>query len=176
MLELEITETTLINLSPQHLEVIQRLRRAGIRMSLDDFGTGYSSLHYLRQFSVDRIKIAQEFIAEIATSAEAASIVKLILGLSRDFGSEVIAEGVETQEQLNKLRDMNCADVQGYYFSRPVSAVAMAHLLATGTAGPSGDQTLDAIPVPYFEVSGSLQPSDAEGNNAAATSARKPVC
>jgi diguanylate cyclase (GGDEF)-like protein/PAS domain S-box-containing protein len=175
MLELEITETTLINLSPEHLEVIQRLRRAGIRMSLDDFGTGYSSLHYLRQFSVDRIKIAQEFIAEIAASAEAASIVKLILGLSRDFGSEVIAEGVETQEQFNKLRDMNCVDVQGYYFSRPVSAEAMALLLATGTAGPSGDHTGDADQVQYVEVSGSLQPSDAEDNGAPARAAPKPV-
>ena len=80
-------------------------------MSLDDFGTGYSSLHYLRQILVDRIKIAQQFIAEIAVSAEAAPIVKLILGLSRGSGSEVIAEGVETQEQLNKLRSVDCADV-----------------------------------------------------------------
>jgi EAL domain-containing protein (putative c-di-GMP-specific phosphodiesterase class I) len=144
-------------------------------MSLDDFGSGYSSLHYLRQFSVDRIKIAQEFIAEIAASAEAASIVKLTLGLSRDFGSEVIAEGVETQEQLNKLRDMNCADVQGYYFSRPLSSEAMAHLLATGTAAPSGDRIRDADQVQYVEVSGSLQPSGDEDNRAPAGAAPKPV-
>jgi hypothetical protein len=169
-------EATLINLSPEHLEVIQRLRRAGIRMSLDDFGTGYSSLHYLRQFSVDRIKITQEFIAEIAASAEAASIVKLTLGLSRDFGSEVIAEGVETQEQLNKLRDMNCADVQGYYFSRPLSSEAMAHLLATGTAAPSGDRIRDADQVQYVEVSGSLQPSGDEDNRAAVPSAPISIC
>ena len=76
--------------------MVQRLRRAGVRFSLDDFGTGYSSLNYLRRFSVDRIKIAQEFISELTTSQEAVSIVKLILGLSRNFGNEVLAEGVET--------------------------------------------------------------------------------
>ena len=94
LLELEITESTLIALSPEHREMIQRLRNAGIRFSLDDFGTGYSSLNYLRQFSVDRIKIAREFVSELSNSAQAASIVKLILGLSREFGNEVIAEGV----------------------------------------------------------------------------------
>src|SRR5579863_48268 len=98
-LELEITETTLIGLSSRHEEMIQRLRRAGVRFSLDDFGSGYSSLSYLRRFRIDRIKIAQEFISELVTSAEAASVVKLILGLSRDFGNDVIAEGVETLEQ-----------------------------------------------------------------------------
>ena len=168
MLELEITEAMLINLSPQHIQVIQRLRGAGVRMSLDDFGTGYSSLHYLRQFSVDRIKIAQEFVAEIADSVEAASIVKMIVGLSRGFGSEVIAEGVETKEQFNRLRDMDCADVQGYYLSRPLSAEAMGHLMVTGTAGPS--ENCEADPVHYLEASGSLQPSGSEEEAAAAPS------
>jgi diguanylate cyclase (GGDEF)-like protein/PAS domain S-box-containing protein len=168
MLELEITEAMLINLSPQHIQVIQRLRGAGVRMSLDDFGTGYSSLHYLRQFSVNRIKIAQEFVAEIADSVEAASIVKMIVGLSRGFGSEVIAEGVETKEQFNRLRDMDCADVQGYYLSRPLSAEAMGHLMVTGTAGPS--ENCEADPVHYLEASGSLQPSGSEEEAAAAPS------
>jgi diguanylate cyclase (GGDEF)-like protein/PAS domain S-box-containing protein len=137
VLELEITENTLIGLSSQHEEVIERLRRAGVRFSLDDFGTGYSSLSYLRRFSVDRIKIAQEFIAELATSTEAASIVKLILGLSRDFGSRVIAEGVETSEQLGLLQDWNCPEVQGFYFAPPMSAAAIAPLLSSGTIRPS---------------------------------------
>ena len=112
------------------------MRRAGIRFSLDDFGTGYSSLNYLRRFSIDRIKIAQEFISELATSAEAASIVKLILGLSRDFGKEVIAEGVETPEQLRLLQDWNCQNVQGFYFARPMSAEAIEPLLNAGTIDP----------------------------------------
>jgi diguanylate cyclase (GGDEF)-like protein/PAS domain S-box-containing protein len=136
MLELEITETTLIGLSSQHEEVIIRLRGAGIRFSLDDFGTGYSSLSYLRRFSVDRIKIAQDFIADLATSAEAVSIVKLILGLARDFGNEVIAEGVETKEQVHLLQAMQCSDVQGFYFSAPMSADAIGPLLAAGKIAP----------------------------------------
>lgn len=137
LLELEITESTLMDLTPQHGDIIQRLRRAGIRFSLDDFGTGYSSLNYLRQFSVDRIKIAQEFISELATSAAAASIVKLMLGLSRDFGNEIIAEGVETPEQLSRLQALECADVQGFYFAPPMLADDIAPLLKIGVISPS---------------------------------------
>jgi predicted signal transduction protein with EAL and GGDEF domain len=133
LLELEITETTLINLSPLHGEVIQRLRRAGVRFSLDDFGTGYSALSYLRRIQIDRIKIAHEFIAEIATCAGTASIIKLILGLSRDFGSEVIAEGVETSEQLRLLEDLDCTDVQGFFFAHPMTADALVPMLNAGT-------------------------------------------
>jgi len=136
-LDLEITESTLINLSSENGEMIQRLRQAGIRFSLDDFGTGYSSLNYLRRFSIDRIKIAQEFISELAINNDAASIVKLILGLSRDFGKEVIAEGVETAEQLNLLQDWDCQNVQGFYFARPMSAEAIGPLLSAGTISPS---------------------------------------
>jgi diguanylate cyclase (GGDEF)-like protein/PAS domain S-box-containing protein len=146
LLELEITETTLINLSPLHGEVIQRLRRAGVRFSLDDFGTGYSALSYLRRIPIDRIKIAQEFVAEIATCAGTASIIKLILGLSRDFGSEVIAEGVETPEQLRLLQDLDCTDVQGFYFAHPMTAEAIVPMLSAGTIGGR------AAPVPVAEL------------------------
>jgi diguanylate cyclase (GGDEF)-like protein len=137
LLELEITETTLIGLSSEHGEMMERLRRAGVKFSLDDFGTGYSSLNYLRRFSVDRIKIAQEFISAIGTSAEAASIVKLILDFSRVFGNETIAEGVETHEQLSLLQDWDCREVQGFYFAPPMSAEAIVPLLSNGTIKPS---------------------------------------
>jgi len=137
VLELEITEKTLINLSTQHEEVVQRLRAAGVRFSLDDFGTGYSSLNYLRRFSVDRIKIAQEFICDMVISEEAAAIVKLILGLGKNFGNEVIAEGVETSEQLNLLKELDCPEVQGFYFSHPMSAEAIALILSAGKISPS---------------------------------------
>jgi diguanylate cyclase (GGDEF)-like protein/PAS domain S-box-containing protein len=136
LLELEITENTLISLSSQHEEVIERLRRAGVSFSLDDFGTGYSSLSYLRRFSLDRIKIAQEFISDLTTNNEAASIVKLILGLSRDFGSRVIAEGVETSEQLSLLQGWDCPEVQGFYFAPPMSAEAIVPLLSAGAISP----------------------------------------
>jgi EAL domain-containing protein (putative c-di-GMP-specific phosphodiesterase class I) len=142
MLDLEITESTLINLSSENGEMIQRMRQAGIRFSLDDFGTGYSSLNYLRRFSIDRIKIAQEFISELSTSAEAASIVKLILALSRDFGKEVIAEGVETPEQFNLLQGWDCQNVQGFYFARPMSAEAIGPILNAGTITPSNPAAL----------------------------------
>jgi predicted signal transduction protein with EAL and GGDEF domain len=132
LLELEITESTLINLSPEHGETIQRLRRLGVRFSLDDFGTGYSALNYLRRFPIDRIKIAREFVSEMASGTEAASIVRLILGLSRDIGSKAIAEGVETPDQLKLLSEWGCNEVQGYYFARPMPAQAVAALLSAG--------------------------------------------
>ena len=141
LLELEITESTLIGLSPQHGEMIQRLRSAGVRFSLDDFGTGYSSLNYLRRFSIDRIKVPQEFISDLATSAEAANIVKLILNLSRNFGNEAIAEGVETPEQLRLLQDLDCPNIQGFYFAPPMSAEAIVPLLSAGMISPLGPCT-----------------------------------
>ena len=151
LLELEITETTLINLSPLHGEVMQRLRRAGVKFSLDDFGTGYSALSYLRRIPIDKIKIAHEFIAEIATCAGTASIIKLILGLSRDFGSEVIAEGVETPEQLRLLQDLDCPDVQGFYFAHPMTAEDLVPMLKAGTIGGQ------PAPVPVAEYCNHVQ-------------------
>jgi diguanylate cyclase (GGDEF)-like protein/PAS domain S-box-containing protein len=137
MLELEITETTFVGFSSEHRHTIQRLRGAGIRFALDDFGTGYSSLNYLRRFSVDRIKIAREFIADVAVSRDAAAIVKCILNLARDLGKGVIAEGVETLEQLKLLQDWDCPDIQGFYFSRPMTAEAISPLLSAGTIVPA---------------------------------------
>jgi diguanylate cyclase (GGDEF)-like protein/PAS domain S-box-containing protein len=136
-LELEITETAMINMSSQHEEVVRRLRYAGVRFSLDDFGTGYSSLNHLRRLPVDRIKIARDFIAELTTSVRAAAVVKLVLGLSHDCGSEVIAEGVETPAQLNLLLNLGCTDVQGYYFAAPMPAAAIEQILRVGTILPA---------------------------------------
>ena len=137
LLELEITETTLIGLLPEQVTMIYRLRGGGVKISLDDFGTGYLSLNYLRRFPVDQIKIAQEFISSLATSAEAASIVKLIIDFSRVFGSVVTAEGVETPEQLSLLQDWDCQKVQGFYFAPPMSGEAIVPLLSAGTIRPS---------------------------------------
>jgi diguanylate cyclase (GGDEF)-like protein/PAS domain S-box-containing protein len=137
MLELEITETTFIGFSSEHRHTIQRLRGVGIRFALDDFGTGYSSLNYLRRFSVDRIKIAREFIADVAVSRDAAAIVKCILSLARDLGNGVVAEGVETAEQLKLLQDWDCPDVQGFYFAEPMTAEAVAPLLSAGAIRPT---------------------------------------
>ena len=132
LLELEITESTLIGLMSEHREMIQRLRAAGIRFALDDFGTGYSSLNYLRLFTIDRIKIAQEFVADLTSNSDAAEIVKCILNLARVLGNEIIAEGVETPEQLRLLQEWSCPDIQGFYFAAPMTAEALSPLLTAG--------------------------------------------
>jgi diguanylate cyclase (GGDEF)-like protein/PAS domain S-box-containing protein len=136
-LELEMTETTFIGFSAEHRSMMQRLRSAGVSFSLDDFGTGFSSLNYLRRFSVDRIKIAREFISDLTSSGDSAAIVKCILNLARDLGSDVIAEGVETPEQLALLQGWDCQAIQGFYFAAPMTAEAVSPLLAFGAISPS---------------------------------------
>ncbi|MEJ0023322.1 MAG: EAL domain-containing protein [Alphaproteobacteria bacterium] len=136
-LELEITEVALIALPSEHRDMLLRLRRAGVRISLDDFGASHSSLSFLSRFGVDRIKISQDFIAQLATSAESAIIVKTILGLSRDLGNDAIAKGVETGEQLQLLQSFSCPDVQGFYFSAPLSAEAITPFLSAGKVAPA---------------------------------------
>lgn len=116
--------------------MMQRLRSAGVRFALDDFGTGYSSPNYLRLLAVDRIKIAREFVADLATSSDAVAIVKCILDLARALGNEVIAEGVETPEQLRLLRQCDCPAIQGFYFAHPMTAEAISPLLSAGAISP----------------------------------------
>ncbi len=118
-LELEITESALLNNSAATLEVLRGLRALGVRISMDDFGTGYSSLSYLRSFPFDKIKIDQSFVHDLEHSADSAAIVGAIVGLGRGLGMRVTAEGVETAGQLARLRTAGCDEVQGYYFSRP---------------------------------------------------------
>jgi EAL domain-containing protein (putative c-di-GMP-specific phosphodiesterase class I) len=118
-LELELTETVLMNATREDADVLKRLSRLGVAISIDDFGTGYSSLDYLRRFPVSRIKIAQTFVQHMETSPGDAAIVKATIGLARDLGMTVIAEGVETPAQLSALRDWGCEQVQGFLFGRP---------------------------------------------------------
>jgi diguanylate cyclase (GGDEF)-like protein/PAS domain S-box-containing protein len=136
-LELEIGENTLIGLSSENGEMIQRLRGVGVRFSLDDFGTGCSSLSYLRRFAVDRIKIAREFVAELATSNQTTAIVSHIIRLARDLGNQVIAEGVETSDQINLLQGLECDEFQGFYFARPMPADTVVRVLSAGTISPT---------------------------------------
>jgi diguanylate cyclase (GGDEF)-like protein len=131
-LELELTETALMETSREHNDVLQRLQQSGIRLAIDDFGTGYSSLDYLRRFPVERLKIAQNFIARIADSRGDAAIVKAAIGLARELNIRVIAEGVETEAQLELLRRWGCEQVQGYFFSKPLPAEQITRLLRRG--------------------------------------------
>jgi diguanylate cyclase (GGDEF)-like protein/PAS domain S-box-containing protein len=131
-LEIELTETAVMESSREHSDVLRRLRSRRVRLALDDFGTGYSSLEYLHRFPVDRIKIAQSFVLGLGTVAGDAAIVKAAIGLARELGLGVIAEGVETDRQLGLLRQWGCLEVQGYYYSPPLAAGAMRELLRAG--------------------------------------------
>jgi EAL domain-containing protein (putative c-di-GMP-specific phosphodiesterase class I) len=133
-LELEITESVLLNGSRDNLAILHELRDLGVRIALDDFGTGYSSLSYLRSFPFDKLKIDQSFVRNI-DERDAQEIVRAIASLSQTLGMATTAEGVETEEQLEKMIAYNCTEVQGYFFSRPVPVSEVARLLATFNPG-----------------------------------------
>ena len=118
-LQLEITESVFLRDTPDTLAALHRLRAMGIGVALDDFGTGYSSLSYLRSFPFSKIKIDKSFVRDLTTNKESLSIVRAVNGLGRSLGIKTIAEGVETQEQLNSLRENGCSEVQGFFFSLP---------------------------------------------------------
>jgi diguanylate cyclase (GGDEF)-like protein/PAS domain S-box-containing protein len=130
LLELEVTESVLMEDSHATLTLLRELRATGVSLSLDDFGTGYSSMSYLRQLPIHRIKIDQSFVQGLPGDAESLVIVRAIVGLARSFGFGLTAEGVETLEQARLLRELGCDSMQGYYFSRPVSAEEIPGLLA----------------------------------------------
>ena len=130
-LELEITESVLLQNSADTLAILHEIRALGVSISMDDFGTGYSSLSYLRSFPFDKIKIDQSFIRDIDLSHEATAIIRAVSGLGFSLGMATTAEGVETAEQLASLRDEGCTEVQGYYFSPPRPARDVAGLIAS---------------------------------------------
>jgi EAL domain-containing protein (putative c-di-GMP-specific phosphodiesterase class I) len=118
-LEIEITETAVLDDSEQILSNLRALRELGVRIALDDFGTGYSSLTYLRRLSPDSIKIDGLFVREIGSNADSASIVRSLIALSHDLGIRVVGEGIEAAEQLQFLRRHNCEEGQGYLLCAP---------------------------------------------------------
>ncbi len=126
LLELEITESTLMENAQDTLEALHRLHNLGVRLSIDDFGTGYSSLSYLKRFPVDIIKIDRSFVRDVPHDADDASIVTGIIALAHSLRLEVVAEGVETESQLRFLKEQSCDLLQGYYLSQPVPAEAFA--------------------------------------------------
>jgi EAL domain-containing protein (putative c-di-GMP-specific phosphodiesterase class I) len=128
-LELELTESTLIHESEAVLETLQRLKLRGVRLSIDDFGTGYSSLSYLKRFAIDKLKIDQSFIRDLAVDPDDAAIVRAIIQMAHSLGLKALAEGVETAEMLARLRVFGCDEVQGYHFARPMPASQLEHYL-----------------------------------------------
>ncbi|WP_406770485.1 bifunctional diguanylate cyclase/phosphodiesterase [Candidatus Clostridium stratigraminis] len=129
-LEIEITESMIIEDMNLVLEIIQSLRKMGICIALDDFGTGYSSLNYLTNLPIDTLKIDKSFIDKIHTGYNEQAVTKAIIGLAHNINLEIVAEGVENNEQLKLLKDYGCDKVQGYLFSKPLPAVDFESLLA----------------------------------------------
>jgi EAL domain-containing protein (putative c-di-GMP-specific phosphodiesterase class I) len=127
-LELEVTETVLIQNSEATLAVLNELKALGVSIALDDFGTGYSSLGYLRKFPFDRVKIDKSFVHDLSLSGDATAIVRSVTGLCRALGIATTAEGVETAQQFDGVQVNGCTDVQGYLFSRPVPAAEIPAL------------------------------------------------
>jgi diguanylate cyclase (GGDEF)-like protein len=122
LLELEITETNAMENAEVTIHTLRELKAEGVRISMDDFGTGYSSLNYLKRFPIDTLKLDQSFVSEVATDAGDAAIVTAVIAMAHSLELKVVAEGVETAEQLAFLRQRGCDTIQGFYFSAPMSA------------------------------------------------------
>jgi EAL domain-containing protein (putative c-di-GMP-specific phosphodiesterase class I) len=128
-LELELTESLLLSNADVMFGVLKNLKDAGLKLVIDDFGTGYSSLSYLRQFPVTKLKIDRSFIRDVAVNPDDAAITIAIINMAKGLSLKVIAEGVEDEAQLSFLREHECDEFQGYYFSRPLSAQDVANTL-----------------------------------------------
>jgi diguanylate cyclase (GGDEF)-like protein/PAS domain S-box-containing protein len=128
-LELEVTESVLLQDNELTIATLHQLRRIGVRIAMDDFGTGYSSLSYLRSFPFDKIKIDQTFVRELSSRADCLAIVRSIAGLGASLGMATVAEGVETEDQFLQISAAGCTEVQGFYFGQPRPASELVHTL-----------------------------------------------
>jgi diguanylate cyclase (GGDEF)-like protein/PAS domain S-box-containing protein len=131
-LDIEITESLFLDQSQKTLDTIVKLKEYGLRICLDDFGTGYSSLSYLQNLPIDVLKIDRSFIEKMEEDSDQARIISTIVSLGKNLGMQVIAEGIETCQQLSRLKLIRCSDGQGYLFSRPVDTTAATNLLTAG--------------------------------------------
>jgi EAL domain-containing protein (putative c-di-GMP-specific phosphodiesterase class I) len=139
-LELELTESLVMQEAEKSAAILHELTGRGIEVAIDDFGTGYSSLSYLKRFPIANLKIDQAFIRDMTRDPDDATLVKTIITMAHGLGMKTIAEGVELAEQIEFLCRHQCEEMQGYYFSRPVSAEELGRLLAEG-------KTLDLAPI-----------------------------
>jgi EAL domain-containing protein (putative c-di-GMP-specific phosphodiesterase class I) len=129
-LDLEITESVLIEQPEAHQETMSRLRAAGVQMSIDDFGTGYSSLSYLKQFPIDRLKLDQSFVRGLPGNPDDLAISSAVLAMAKAMNLKVIAEGVESEAQVDLLFSRHCDELQGYYFAQPLPADELARFVS----------------------------------------------
>jgi EAL domain-containing protein (putative c-di-GMP-specific phosphodiesterase class I) len=132
VLELELTESVLMKHAASTTSILNTLRSGGVHLAVDDFGTGYSSLSYLTKFPVDSLKIDQSFVRQIGISASGMSLVTAMIRIGQSLNLRVVAEGIETQEQLAFLQSHECDEGQGYYFSRPLTAPQFIKLFEPG--------------------------------------------
>ena len=130
-LELEITETVLLEKSDRNIHTLENLRSLGVSISMDDFGTGFSSLSYLRTFPLDKLKIDKSFVESLSSDRRSFGIVSAIAGLGQTFGLKTVAEGVETDTQFQIVAKEGCTEVQGFYYARPMAAEEIPHFIAT---------------------------------------------
>jgi EAL domain-containing protein (putative c-di-GMP-specific phosphodiesterase class I) len=130
-LELEITESVLLQNSEATLATLHQLQGLGVRISMDDFGTGFSSLSYLRSFPFDKIKIDRSFVHDLSSDEDSMAIIRAVTGLGASLGMATTGEGVETQEELDYLRKEGCTEAQGYFFSHPRPASEVWKMLDT---------------------------------------------
>ena len=125
-LELEFTESVIMEQADKTIETLQALKKMGIQLSIDNFGTGYSSLNYLKHFPIDRIKIDRSFVADLDHSNDDATLVETIISMGHSLNRKVLAEGVENGKQLNFLTAAGCDEVQGFYLAMPMTAEDIA--------------------------------------------------
>ncbi|MGH4117748.1 EAL domain-containing protein [Clostridium sp.] len=128
-LELEVTENIIMKETEYIIESLKQLKALGVEIAIDDFGTEYSSLNYIKQLPVDKIKIDISFVRGINIKHKDEAIIKVIISLAKNLGLKVIAEGVETKEQLDFLKEQMCDEIQGYYYYKPVQAHIIEELM-----------------------------------------------
>jgi EAL domain-containing protein (putative c-di-GMP-specific phosphodiesterase class I) len=131
-LEIELTESAVMHDADQFIAMLNQLNDLGVQISIDDFGTGYSSLSYLKRFPVDRLKVDRSFVHDIANDVDDATIVRTVIALGHNLGLKVVAEGVETEQQLEFLRANHCDELQGYYFGMPMPVDEFVEVLRAG--------------------------------------------
>jgi EAL domain-containing protein (putative c-di-GMP-specific phosphodiesterase class I) len=132
LLDIEITESVLVDDIEESTRKLQALRRAGVEVSVDDFGTGFCSLSYLARLPVDTLKIDRSFVVRMRDAGVPRNIVAMIVSLAHTLGLRVVAEGVEDDEQVRLLRELGCDQIQGFYVSRPVPAEDIDAMLSAG--------------------------------------------
>jgi len=137
-LEVEITESMIMSDAENSVIAIKALHDAGIHVAMDDFGTGYSSLSYLKRFPIDTIKIDRSFVNDIATNPDDAEIIRTIISMGRTLNRKIVAEGVESEDQLKLLKEYRCDQIQGYYLSRPLPAHELQMFMMDRQAGQAG--------------------------------------